>query len=534
MYLLFPGRHQLLTNFQFNYLYRIAQAGVAQEPDVNGQWLGADFGPVEAIIFAVTSANHSHTRRNPLPFHLRVIQIEDFSDGLPVPSYVFGIDEVGALDNFADYTLKRIRHESEGLFELTPQNTVVVCSTPVMQMYEKLGFRVLPAELTDRATQIFGTELPWDLVERIADADSNWLADRHLLEYMHPASYSVWKKYRLGEKVQLLFRDKIISDDGDITTTRDYNSYVRQMDEIAELKYQETAAYVRPGRIGDIGCAVGSWIKLACQEPLLRESDFYGIEVARHLFDVCQQRKHNGEFGNPFVFFAQKNAVTGLVFEKQSMHTINTSSLTHEIESYGSRADLLAFIKNRYAELALGGIWINRDVVGPENPDEIIYMRLDTTDGRSDDWEQDFTDRDELSAYLQGLSTQARFRRFASDFRRKEKEPLIHEWVQVDDDVLVKLTLRNACEFALKKDYTDNWQSEMHEKFCFWTYADWVSQMESAGFTVLPQSNAYTNDWIVKNRLEGKVGFYRLQDTILEPMNFPVTHMLLLAEKRIL
>ncbi len=62
----------------------------------------------------------------------------------------------------------------------------------------------------------------------------------------------------------------------------------------------------------------------------LRESDFYGIEVARHLFDICQQRKHNGEFTNPFVFFSQRNAVTGLVFDRASMNTIHTSSLTRD------------------------------------------------------------------------------------------------------------------------------------------------------------------------------------------------------------
>ncbi len=534
MYLLFPGRHQLLTNFQFNYLYRIAQAGLAHEPDVNRTLFGENTTPIEAVIFAVTSANHSHTRRNPLPFHLRVIQIEDFSDDLPVPTYVFGIDEVGTLDNFAAYTLKRIRHESDGLFDLTPQNTVVVCSTPVMNMYEKLGFRILPAELTDRQKQRFATDLPWDLVERIADSASHWLSDHYLLERMHPASVEVWKKYQLAKKVQMLFRDKIISDDGDITTTRDYNSYVRQMDEIAELKYQETATYIRPGRIGDIGCAVGSWIRLACQETLLSESDFYGIEVARHLFDVCQQRKHNGEFANPFVFFAQKNAVTGLVFEKNSMHTINTSSLTHEIESYGSREDLLAFIRNRYEELTLGGIWINRDVLGPDQPDEIIGMALTTEDGRNDDWEEEFLDRHELSTYLQGLSTYARFLRFARDFRKKEGERFDYEWIREGGRSVIKLSLRNACEFALKKDYTDNWQSEMHEKFCFWTYADWIRELENAGFTILPQSNAYRNEWIVKNRLEGKVSFYRLEDGRLQPREFPVTHGLLLAEKRIL
>ena len=534
MHLLFPGRHQLLTNFQFNYLHRIAQAGLGGETDASGTAFGTNLPPLESVIFAVTSANHSHTRRNPLAFHLRAIQLEKFSGGLPVPAYIFGIDEVGMLDNFAAYTLKRLKHESDGQFDLTPQNTVVVCSTPVMEMYETLGFRVLPAELADRKTQQFATDLPWDLVERIAQNESNWLTDTHVLERMHPASLEVWRKYRLGDKVRMLFRDRIISDDGDITATRDYNSYVRQMDEIAELKFRETAPFIRPGRIGDIGCAVGSWVRLACEEPLLRESDFYGIEVARHLYDICQQRKHNGEFANPFVFFAQKNAVTGLVFERASMHTIHTSSLTHEIESYGSRADLLAFIQNRHEELAPGGLWINRDVVGPDNPGEEIIMQLNDADGRNDDWERDFPDGEQLDEYLQKLSTQARFRRFSRDFRKKEGEVFDCEWIAKDGKSLARLRLRDACEFALKKDYTDNWQSEMHEKFCFWTFADWKLHLEAAGFTVLPASAAYRNNWIVKNRLEGKVGLFKMKGAMLEPMEFPVTHLLLLAEKRVL
>jgi hypothetical protein len=535
MYLLFPGRHQLLTNFQFNYLNGIAQEGLVHNKDVSKGALSI-LSKIEAIVFAVTSANHSNTRRNPLPFHQRVMQIEDFADDLPVPTYTFGVDEVGHLDNFASYTIKRINHESEGLFQLSPENTVVVCSTPVMGMYEKLGYKILSAELMDRAKQTFSTEMPWDLVEMIAFSEDNALYNKTVLEKMHPASLNIWQKYRLAEKVQLLFKDHIISDDGDITTTRDYNSYVRQMDEIAELKFSETMPYIRAGRIGDIGCAVGSWIKLATQESLLRESDFYGIEVARHLFDICQQRKHNGEFQNPYVFFAQKNAVTGLVFNKNSMQTIHTSSLTHEIESYGSRADLLKFIQNRYDELAPNGVWINRDVVGPDNPDTEIIMVLSQEDGKNEDWESTFENAEILNdneiptqsgqrGYLKELSTYARFLRFAQDFRKKEGDVYLFEDLK---EGKIKLTLRNACEYVMKKDYVDNWQSEMHEKFCFWTYQDWVDEMTKVGFSILPQSKAYTNEWIVKNRFDGKVQFYDLSGEVLP---FPVTHLLLLGEK---
>lgn len=529
MYLLFPGRHQLLTNFQFQYIHDLIHK-TGECADINGKNLGSKI-KIDAVIFAVTSANHSNTRRNPVAFYQRALAIQEFSHELNVPSYIYGIDDVGNLENFASYTLKRIKHESEGLFDLTPSNTLVICSTPVLTMYEKFGFTILPAELTDRNTWKHKSELPWDLVEKIA-ADEQWNSDDEIVRNIHPASRELFEKYRLADKVRLLFRDRMISDDGDITSTRDYNTYVRQMDDIAELKYSETSSYVRPGRIGDIGCAVGSWIKLACKDERFRESDFYGIEVARHLFDICTQRKHNGEFANPFVFFSQRNAVTGLVFEENTMNTIHTSSLTHEIESYGSRKDLLQFIANRYRELANGGIWVNRDVVGPEDKNKIVLMKLNKLDGRNDDFDKTFNGREQLRDYLKGLSTYGRFLRFSKDFRKNEGYQLMYKSVSVNIEDYIELTLKDACEFMSRKDYLDNWQSEMHETFCFWDFEEWKHALEEAGFKISPESRAYTNEWIVNNRLKGKVELFESATDGLAKMNYPVTNMILLGEKR--
>lgn len=506
MILLIPGRHHLLTNFQQHYLSDVLKTE-----------------KVDAIIFAVTSANHSNTRRNPLPFYLRALAIEQFGRTFGVPCFIYGIDDVGNVKNFSSYTIKRIHHESEGQFDIDPSNTLVVCSTPVLEMYEREGFRILTAELEDRSTWKHHAIMPWDLVEKIA-ASTDWSNDQTITNEMHPASIDVWKRYRSGEKVQMLFRDKMISDDGDITTTRDYNTYVRQMDEIAVLKYEDTAPFIRAGRIGDIGCAVGSWIRLACNDTRWRESDFYGIEVARHLFDICQQRKHNGEFNNPFVFFSQRNAVTGLAFDKGSMNTIHTSSLTHEIESYGSRAELLSFIRNRFDELAPGGVWINRDVVGPTDRGQLVLMKVSKTDGRNDDFDRKHSSREALSDYLKGLSTYGRFRRFAKDFRAKEGYQLKYE----EKGEHIRLRLNDACEFMSRKDYVDNWESEMHETFCFWDFDDWKNELIKAGFSIAPGSHAYTNQWIVNNRLRGKVELFTEDGKV---MDYPVTNMLMIAEK---
>jgi hypothetical protein len=531
MYLLIPGRHHLLTRFQHRYLTDLLKNGLKHTKDVHGNTIDTD-EPVEAIIFAVTSANHSNTRRNPLPFYLRAIGIEAFAQRLNVPVYVYGIDDVGNLEQFAPYTLKRIRHDSDMLFDCKPVNTLVVCSTPVLNMYHELGFTILPAELEDINTWKHHATMPWDLVTRIASLSSGWQEDQFVKTEMDASAIALWKKYRLAEKVQLLFRDSMISSDGDLTETRDYNVYVRQMDDIAILKYKDTADLIQPGRIGDIGCAVGSWLKLASSDQRLRESDLYGIEVSRHLYEICRQRKENGEFSNPFIFFSQKNAVTGLVFEPDSMNTIHTSSLTHEIESYGSREDLIKFIRNRYSELAQGGVWINRDVVGPYNKEQQVYLLLNKEDGSNGDPYRQFADRHELSGYLQSLSTHSRFLRFASDFRKKEGFSLPYKTEERDGKEYIVCSLAHASEYLSRKDYTDNWESEMHETFCFWDFDEWKSQLIDAGFSIHPSSRVFTNQWIADNRWKGKASIFKMEDGKLVAVDYPVTTMFLTGIKQ--
>jgi hypothetical protein len=140
------------------------------------------------------------------------------------------------------------------------------------------------------------------------------------------------------------------------------------------------------------------------------------------------------------VFFSQRNAVTGLVFEAGSMNTIHTSSLTHEIESYGSRNELLQFIQNRYQELTSNGIWINRDVVGLEEKNKTVLMKLNRMDGRNDDYEKNFAQRSELKEYLKDLSTYGRFLRFAEDFRKKEGYQFKFKEQSIDDSLYIELS----------------------------------------------------------------------------------------------
>jgi len=530
MILLIPGRHHLMTNFQYHYLESIIQKGLSNVADVEGNPLNIET-PVTGLVFAITSANHYGTKRNPLPFYLRAMMVHDFCRTMSIPNYIYGIDDVGIIDDFANYTLKQIAHQSEYQLDLQPHNCLVVCSTPVLDMYRQLGFTILPAELMDSTSQTYSHPLPWYWVEQIGQ-DEGWKENQDVLSQVHNSGVSLWQTYKLGQKVNQILSDPIIGEDGDITESRDYNSYVRQMDEIADIKFADTQPFIQVGNVGDIGCAVGSWIKLASEDKRLAECDFYGIEVARQLYNICKQRKENGDYNNANVFFAQKNAVTDLVFRPESMHTIHCSSLTHEVHSYGSMQDLITFIQNRYDELANAGVWINRDVVGPEDGDDVVLLWLNEHDGNNDNIYQEFEDQKQLGDHLSQLSSWARFLRFSKDFRQEEHEEVAYNIVELKGRRFVELKRRDACEFMLTKDYVYNWYSEMHERFCFWSYTDWQAALQTVGFHILPGSGAYTNPWIAQNRFKGKVRMYQFIDDQLEPEPDPPTNILIVGQKR--
>jgi len=523
MYILIPGRHHVVTNFQFQYLFRLIHSGLEHE---NSQSL-LDSNEIEGVIFAVTSANHQGTRRNPLSFAYRAMAIQDFGRDLPIPVYNFPVEDIGFRDDFAEYTLKSILHSSDGQFNLTPENCLVVCATKVAELYKKLNFSIYTAEQEESNNPL--AVLPWEIIETIAKTP-NWQKDNKILNSLHPASYRLFTQYNLGKRIQFLFNDPIISDDGDITTTRDYSSYIRQMDEIAHIKWGDVAPFVQSGRIGDIGCSTGSWLKLASEDLRFAESDFYGIEITRQLYQLCQQRKDNREFKNPNIWFSQKNAVTGLVFQKNTMNTIHTSSLTHEIESYGSHKDLLQFIKNRFNELQPGGVWINRDVIGPEDKAEQILLYTNSSNGKNCNPIENAKEipQEKLHEQLEAYSTTSLFRQFARDFRRSEGLDLKYTIETHQGIEFFKLTKEHACEFLLTKDYLDNWQSEMHERFCFWSYSDWCNALEEAGFEILSDSKAFTNQWIAENRFNGKV---TLCNTLGAPLPYPPTNMIIIARK---
>jgi hypothetical protein len=501
-FVLFPGRHHLLTRFQADYLARLT-AG-------NGE---------TTVVWAVTSANHDNTRRNPVPFHRREAAIERFSLLAGLRSLVVPIFDTAPTPRFAEVTLKNIAVVT-GL-ELTPSDTVIACSTPqVAALYERLGFSVAGVEADPEAwSENEPPERPWDVLLRLAAGDRTWR------ELAHPATIDVFDRYHLAEAVQTVLGDPVVGDEGGLTATRDYRVYAEAFAAGAARKWEPIRLYVRPGRIVDIGCGAGAVLELADREPALRESDLIGVEVARHLYQECVHKKNQSVFTNPNVFFYRRNVLGGAIFSARSVDTTLTFALTHEIWSYGDRrASVRRFAQAIYDHTVPGGVWINSDVSAPETRHTPVILRLDRTDGQNPAKPRPDLDRlppGEVAEYVAVLSTRARLSQYAVDSRHA----IAYEPVG-DSEVL--LALGDAMDFLLHKDYADNWLSETQEQFCGMEFDDWTALLTEVGFELDPASRTLRNEWIVDNRLSPVAS---LADEEGRPRPWPATHVLLIARR---
>lgn len=494
-YILFPGRHHLVTAFQIAHLQRL----VAQHPG-------------SVVVWAITSADHGGTQRNPIPGTRRLGLVEAAVATEELPSLTFLIANRRPKPDFAHFVIEEIRTQTGGSVTMTPENTLVACSTPaVIGDYDRLGFAVDTVELgTDE-------QRPWDVVEMII---AGGLADPGVAAAIHPAALQYYRRYGLADTIRQVYADPLIdSDDGDITVTRDYASYRAAFEDNAWRKVGEFAHLVRPGRILDVGCATGQTIKLLSERPELFESDFYGVEVARPLYEICRQRSANGEFGDANVFFHQRNIMQTQLFEPNSLDTVITMALTHEIESYLGRSALVEFCDRVHTMLRPGGVWINYDVVGPDNGDELVWAQFTTDDGAG-------------HGDLQELSTRARFERFVHDFRREEGDGFTYRPVSVEGTEYAELRRSDLYDFLAKKDYLDSWYSEAHERFCFFSPSDWVSLLEHTGFVCTPDTRPIQNPWLIENRFSPAATVLRRQaDELLVPDTWSWTNVLLVAEK---
>ncbi|MBI2591085.1 MAG: methyltransferase domain-containing protein [Candidatus Brennerbacteria bacterium] len=453
--ILSPGRHHMLTKFQHDYLLKLVREGV------DGQ-------KVQRILFVITSANHENTRRNPIPLYLRTLAIDRFAEDLECDFKIYPVNDVKPTDKFAEYILRQIFYQSGE--KLTSKNTILACSTPpIIKLFLKLGFKNTPVELVDSERNIYSALRPYEIIDLLVRASGNWRKNSaEWNKYAYSATVKVYKDYALGSLIIEVFQDSLLSEDADITETRDYHTYVQGMDMAANVKFSDIKPFVVEGKIVDVGCSTGSLIKLLAEE--FHESDIIGIEAVRRFYEYCKTQ----EYKNPFVFFYRRN-VTNQNFKENTINTFIYSSVMHEVYSYLGEKTLRQVLKNTYKQLNYGGRIIIRDVVGPDRPDDLILMKLNDKNGLSE-------------GNIDQLSTYAKFFRFVKDFEPKK---ITFSEESIGGNKFIKISRRNSYEYISKMDYTDNWESEMHEEFGFYTFKHWIEELERQVLRLLRGQNRF-------------------------------------------
>ncbi|MFH1248630.1 MAG: methyltransferase domain-containing protein [archaeon] len=495
--LLFPGRHHILTKFQHNYLKDLVDKGIKGKK-------------IDEIIFAVTSANHSNTRRNPIPLYLRTLAIARFCSDFKCKVKVYPVPDVKATDKFAKYIIGQIFYQ--GGEKLTPKNTVLACSTPnVISLFKEMKFENIPVELADEKKGKYCTLRPYEIIDLLVKSGDKWKTSKIWKRYTAEASQQVYDEYSLGDLIIELFNDSLLNEDADITNTRDYNTYARGMDKNIEFKFADIRQFIKEGKIVDAGCGTGALINLLAKE--FKESDIIGIEATRKFYEFCRMQ----DYPSPLVFFYRRNIIDQN-FKNNTINTFVYSSVLHEIYSYIGKNALINVLKNTYNQIAPDGNMIIRDVVGPENPDKIVYMELNNKDGKD-------------NGQIGELSTYARFFIFAREFmprKIKFKEEIINS------KKLIRIRLQDAYEYMSKMSYIDNWQSEMHEEFGFWSFSRWKKELEKIGFKISAGSKKFKSEYIIKNMYIGKVKLHTKENGKLVNEEYPPTNMVLAAEKQLL
>ncbi len=163
--------------------------------------------------------------------------------------------------------------------------------------------------------------------------------------------------------------------------------------------------------------------------------------------------------------------------------------------NFGANAEgettVRAYLREKFRQSRPGGRLIIRDVVGPDDADRDVLLGRNLSDGKELAWNAALETQDRSQAFLESLSILGRFLHiFLADFlrNRPRREVLVPSHpASADAPDTYRVSFRLAAEFLSKKDYTDNWSSEMNEEFCFWSFTQWKDALRDTGFEIIEQ-----------------------------------------------
>lgn len=294
-----------------------------------------------------------------------------------------------------------------------------------------------------------------------------------------------------------------------------YAAYYAGMDKSVQQKVALTTAYfpVR-GVLCDMGCGSGAGsFDLA---NLHHELHVVGVDVAPESVDYARAhyQRQNLEY--------RLGDIAQPLFPDESLDGVLNSSVFHHLTSFNgfSTATVRQSLDCQTAALKPGGVIIIRDFVAPRESGDVL-LDLPDRDGR----------REDDGGSVEGLCSALLFERFARTFRssRNPTGALPYRRIGAVRPGFTRYQVdpRAACEFALRKDYREHWDTELREEYTYFTQAEFESELRARDFRVL-LSVELRNPWIVENRFRGQLFLYDLDE---RPLPYPPTNYLIVGEK---
>jgi SAM-dependent methyltransferase len=279
-----------------------------------------------------------------------------------------------------------------------------------------------------------------------------------------------------------------------------YARYLASMDAAMRQKVALTAAHLPcQGRVADMGMGSGSGSEaLAALYPRLMVE---GVDVNPTMVEAARN-----QYQRPNLQF-RVGDIARPCFPPASLDGIVNSSVLHHVTSYnGYRySEAARALQSQVDQLALGGTLVVRDFLAPEPGP--IQLRL------APQWGELWTKFSQQFRYLHPPEQRG--------FGFEDMGTDVHGWRSF------RVERRYAVEFVLRKDYQQDWESEILEEYTYFTQFEFEEQFRRLGLRVLV-STPLLNPWIVQNRFEGQFEFRDLQGKLLD---WPPTNYLIVGEK---
>ncbi|HEX6739176.1 MAG TPA: class I SAM-dependent methyltransferase, partial [Vicinamibacteria bacterium] len=297
-----------------------------------------------------------------------------------------------------------------------------------------------------------------------------------------------------------------------------YDRYLRGMDASMKQKVALTAAHLLGvGTVADMGMGSGSGsAALAALYPGL---EVVGVDVNPQMTARARQR-HQAE---NLAFVCAD--IASACFRPESLDGVFDSSVLHHVTTFsgydhGAARRCLAV---QAAELKPHGVLIVRDFADPGPGEVLLDVPGDDGDGG-----------DEVAT----CSSAALLLRFAREFRPLGQGPGF-TCLEVPPGGApaapapragfrrFRLARKHAVEFVLRKDYRQDWATEVLEEYTYFTQEQFEEAFTGLGLRILA-STPLRNPWIVRHRFEGRMDMCGLDGRRLDP---PPTNFLIAGEK---